>query len=177
MITDELRKWTPQINGYKLLRPCDEKELAAIADRIDAKHERLMQEQPCTIDMVPITDENMERHGWVRLPVDADGVPIHVGDELTWLDEEVSHKVTCITLESDGGWWVFASGYGKRPDKLRHYHKPTVEDVLREMHEKLDEVTALYVGEAIDSDERDHDEARIFAEYAARLREMLRGDA
>ena len=34
---------------------------------------------------------------------------------------------------------------------------------------KLDEVTALYVGEAIDSDERDRDEARIFAEYAKRL--------
>lgn len=53
--------------------------------------------------------------------------------------------------------------------------KPTVEDVLREMHAELDEVTALYVGEAIDSDERDRDEARIFAEYAKRL--TLAGDA
>ena len=46
---------------------------------------------------------------------------------------------------------------------------------LRDMHAKLDEVTALYVGEAIDSDERDSDEARIFAEYAAKL--MLKEDA
>lgn len=53
--------------------------------------------------------------------------------------------------------------------------KPTIEDVLRDMHAKLDEVTALYVGEAINSDERDSDEARIFAEYAAKL--QLRGDA
>ena len=39
-ITDELREFSPGIHGYKLLRPCDEKELRAIADRIDAEHEK-----------------------------------------------------------------------------------------------------------------------------------------
>jgi len=38
-ITDELREFTPEIEGYKLMRPRDEKELLSIADRIDKAHE------------------------------------------------------------------------------------------------------------------------------------------
>ena len=59
-ITDELREYaSTRISPNKGL-------LLAIADRIDAEHERLMQEQPFTIDMVPMTDERMAE-GWQRV--------------------------------------------------------------------------------------------------------------
>ena len=81
------------------------------------------------------------------------------------------------TRFNDSNWFVlvdFGEGKSARfvwvlPKSLTHYHVPTVEDLLRDMHAKLNEVTALYVGEAIDSDERDSDETRIFAEYATKL--------
>lgn len=52
---------------------------------------------------------------------------------------------------------------------------PTVEDVLREFADKMNENMGMYTGEAIDADEwRDADRQTI-AEYAAKLR--LAGDA
>ena len=110
----------------------------------------------------------------VELPKDADGEVWRTGDEL--LDDGMVCEVVGIGPNrlyyyvdaTDTVEWTQA-------DSRRHHHAPTVEDVLREMHAELDEVTALYVGEAIDSDERDRDEARIFAEYAKRL--TLAGDA
>lgn len=126
-ITDELRKWVRDGKG----------SLLAIADRIDAEHERLMQEQPFTIDMVPITDENMAEHGWVRLPVDADGEYIHIGDEMCgygWPNggvycRAIVNEVTILVGPQDGayrGWLMWAT------NECRHHHAPTVEDVLRE---------------------------------------------
>ena len=125
-------------------------------------------------------EDAMAEHGWVRLPKDADGVPIRVGDELAGYGYP-NGGAYCKAIVGEWGIlageqecnyqrWLLWSAYD-----VRHHHAPTVEDVLRDMHAKLDEVTALYVGEAIDSDERDSDEARIFAEYAAKL--QLRGDA
>lgn len=137
------------------------RKLFSIADRIDAAHKR-------AIGHVDDRDtETMEENGWVKLPVDANGEIIRVGDDMETLSvwhEGMHSRVEWISLTADG-WEVD----GELPTSMRHYRKPTIEDVLREMHEKLDEVTALYVGEAIDSNERDRDEARIFAEYAERL--------
>lgn len=47
-----------------------------LLDEIDAEHEKELAEQyaSLTVDMEPMTDENMAKHGWVRLPKDADGV-------------------------------------------------------------------------------------------------------
>ena len=76
------------------------------------------------------TDEAMAELGWVRLPKDADGEYIHVGDEMETLISpfEGEHcAVEYLTLLADG-WEVD----GEPPTSMRHYHKPTVEDVLRE---------------------------------------------
>ena len=161
-------------------------------DAIDAIHAGLERENAelrrqldsLMYECRPMTDENMAEHGWVRLPVDADGVPIHIGE---LVDERLpfggyAAPAPIDTMElyrgaSGYGWMVKLDAENRAlisPKLLRHHHEPTVEDVLREMHAELDEVTALYVGEAIDSDERDRDEARIFAEYAKRL--TLAGD-
>ena len=85
-----------------------------------------------TIDAKPMTDENMAESGWVRLPVDADGEPIHVGDVM---DEG---KVAKVVL-TDEHWEPSVYVY-KLPNvqheyfcsEVTHHHAPTVEDVLRE---------------------------------------------
>ena len=177
-ITDELRAWWVRDGKESLL---------AIADRIDVEHDREMIEIrtrgwsngydegfASADDWLADHEDAMAEHGWVRLPVDADGETIHVGDVL----DGYGKTIEVVELRHGRSGWVLISrdgnGYADCA-AFAHHHAPTVEDVLREMHAELDEVTALYVGEAIDSDERDRDEARIFAEYAKRL--TLAGDA
>ena len=165
-ITDELRRFiTDPLLGYASQSQHIER-LTAIADRIDAEHHAAIRE------LNNLADAS------VLLPVDADGEIIHVGDMME-RGEARGHVIALMLSEYPKKWgrglhWGVQLEGEQAPTALdayfRHYHKPTVEDVLRDMHAKLDEVTALYVGEAIDSDERDRDVARIFAEYTSKLR-------
>lgn len=50
-----------------------------LADRIDERHGRALADAELCVSP---TEAQMEELGWVKLPVDADGVPIHVGDEV-----------------------------------------------------------------------------------------------
>jgi len=72
-------------------------------------------------------EDEMAKHGWIRLPKDTDNVPWNVGDR-----DEDGNDVIALKLASDG-WYVMTVGvWPYRPERHRHYHKPTVEDVLRE---------------------------------------------
>lgn len=164
-ITDELRE-------YLLCNPpANYADFSAIAGRIDAEHERALSEQfeSLTVDMEPMTDEDMAEHGWMRLPKDADGVPIHVGDTVTCARSV--WEVTGLRLTSLG-WGVCCTifndhdGSGTNvypPRDLRHYHAPTIEDVLRDFAYCCEEGAT----------EQDIDE--IITEYAAKLR-LAEGD-
>ena len=175
-ITDKLRHYiegAEQLYGRKC--PC----LTAVADRIDEAHDRAIA-SVMNDALYHANDKDMAELGWVRLPKGADSEYIHVGDELRDEWNELNRgEVEWLMLDCHGWWLKFKNNcerfYLHEFHEWHHHHAPTVEDVLRDMHAKLNEVIALYVGEAIDSDERDSDEARIFAEYAAKLR--LRGDA
>jgi hypothetical protein len=151
-ITDELRDYTKRF----LSQWCwDKYKLTEIADRIDAEHERGMSD--AELSAAP-TEAQLSELGYVELPKDADGEPIHVGDVMEWLDEPgVTRTVTSIQLSEDG-WWVYINGTGRRPDKYRHYHAPTVEDVLTEMVAKI-----------IERGELTNGAAQTIAEYAKRL--------
>lgn len=76
-ITDELREWT-RTNTVN----CSDNRIAlvGIAERIDAEHKRMYAD--LTVGMEPMTEESMAEHGWVKLPKDADGVTIRIGDIL-----------------------------------------------------------------------------------------------
>jgi hypothetical protein len=150
-----------------------------ICDAIDAVHAGLERENAELRERVAALDNQADsmHDGWVRLPLDRDGEPIRIGDVMeNIVCPSVHREVTGVGVECFYGWDDGNGRYSQFDvNCYRHHRAPTVEDVLREMHAELDEVTALYVGEAIDSDERDRDEARIFAEYAKRL--TLAGDA
>ena len=133
-ITDELRSWAAGakpavINGCDIyVGPMTSGcmgALTAIADRIDAEHQKAIRE------LNNLADAS------VLLPVDADGEYIHVGDvmdsRVDYLFDGKPFTVRALVLCGDG-WEVADGRFGNRyePDSLRHHHATTVEDVLRE---------------------------------------------
>ena len=109
--------------------------------------------------------EDMERHGWYRA-LDADGEVIHAYDELFSGDGESCGRVTAIGVgERKGLVWVLKEGKsvsnGVGTLFMHHHRQPTVEDVLCQLID------------AVDDDRYGQD--KIIAEFAPRLR--LAGDA
>ena len=154
-ITEELRAWASTEVPYKYGQ-----ELLAIADRIDMAHKH-------AIGYVDDRDpETMAENGWVKLPVDADGVPIRVGDVMeNVVNPSIHRRVAGVGAECFYAW---EDGFGRYSQfdapNYRHHHEPTVEDVLREF-------LCVFMGKR----EFDGDAAEAISEYAAKLR--LVGDA
>lgn len=144
-ITDELRKW---VHDYVV----NTDEILAIANRIDAAFEA------------------REHHGWIKLPVDANGVPIRVGDILDppdGCDDYEPLQVMRLTYDGYEDEWFFdgeAIGFcgmvGEHMDVAgwtHHHHATVVEDVLVELLNEYREGECTLT------------EARL-TEYAAKLR-------
>ena len=197
-ITDELRKW-----GYGFCGDTHD-VVTAIADRIDAEHEKAMIRagqllddaekerdynyanwQECkqkvlqgniTFDELEHENESLkakldrERGEWdfwesthVELPKDADGECIHIGDVMVYAYADNAKPMEVMALVPPA---VFITEEGQLyADMCRHYHAPTVEDVLREF---ANEVYA-------DADNEIRDRDFLCAKYAKRL--SLAGDA
>lgn len=107
-----------------------------------------------------IEQEVSERY--MELPLDADGVPIRVGDVMEFSAFEIEKPVTRMV---DGiGQGVFFAWCGERgyqqheAKRYRHHHEPTVEDVLWDMLDSLDLDPTSHV-----------DTGAVVAEYAQRL--------
>lgn len=165
-ITDELREW---MFDHTVNCSDDRIALVAIADRIDAEHEsKVSYWQDASYkdgydegfasadDYFTDKRETLKEHGWVKLPVDADGVPIHVGDRLTDSAEFKSEGVVESLMLEPTGWSVhFGAGWAdERIHDWHHHYPPTVEDVLEEFAQ-------MYIA--------CNDKGTI-AEYAAKLR-------
>lgn len=162
-ITDELRKW-----GYGFCGDTHD-VVTAIADRIDAEHEAMLADVRKTV-----------YQGLIELPKDADGEYIHIGDMMEGVDKydslkEVMGEVTTISFDatfdpddsrsvgirvwSDDRRSYHTAYLDPRASVYRHYHAPTVEDVLTEMFAK-----------AIERGELTNGAAQTIAEYATKLR-------
>lgn len=76
-------------------------------------------------------DKGMGELGWVRLPVDADGKVIRIGDKLDGYGETT--VVKRLTLGDDGWSMTCENGLWFDFAAFTHHHEPTVEDVLREL--------------------------------------------
>ena len=165
-ITDELRGLAiDPLLGYASQKVHAE-AIIAIADRIDAVHEKAMSRagqllddaekerdynyanwQDCkqkvlqhniTIDELDAKIESLEDElsRCIKMPKDAYDEPIHIGDVLQWPEDGDTFEV--IGIGKDGVLFYFDHDTeGETVDwtasqNKRHYHAPTVEDVLRE---------------------------------------------
>lgn len=174
-ITDELREYADKLNesaarksehGFSFVPM----RLECIADSIDMQHERALTEQfdSLTVDMKPMTDENMAEGGWMKLPMDADGKVIRICDKLT-CDYHDDKTFTVLGFgapngHGDGEQGVFTYEGAEycwfNADCLHHVERPTVEDTLRKLvHEVTPDVEW---------------EDELFADYADRIREAVK---
>ena len=100
-------------------------------------------------------------------PVDADGVPIRIGDRVDVTENVRGLTVigigTSSTDDSDMGVFVRDDdGYTWFNARfLHHYHKPTIEDMLREFALEWSDVD---------------DDSNLVAEYADRLKELIQDE-
>ena len=128
-ITDELREWANGNSlraGMSLRVACN--QALAIADRIEAEHQKAIRE------LNNLADNS------VLLPVDADGVPIRVGDHLCssfYEDGTVSgielmqsrnEQVWAIAVTPDG--WDVASWHN--PESYSHHQPDTWERIIKD---------------------------------------------
>lgn len=174
-ITDELREY---VRHYSVAGSSKDKTLTAIADRIDAAHrsalEKLAAQLDETSDMrefcgrleeAATNREDVTLWGidYIPLPVDADGVPIRVGDVMEFSAFDLEHPVT-RTVDGLGQdiffAWCGERGYQQHDVKRYRHHPPTVEDVLREFADRVCNSGHQWGLDAADT----------IAEFAAKLR-------
>ena len=94
----------------------------------------------------------------VALPLDADGLPIDLGDEVYPVDDTPEHHapVEFMTLDEDG-WKVDDC----KPSELRHWEAPTVDALLMQfVVDAADTASVTEMGALVD-------------DYADRIREAV----
>ena len=161
-ITDELREYARIHQPYKseLYNAQCADEITAIADRIDVEHERRMVERADRYSELRAKMNNC----YIELPKDADGECIHVGDVMEWVRYKDGDPTIVRTVSGIGNGVFFAwsdeqGRYAQyKADAYRHYHAPTVEDVLEEF------------GIDWEHESDCEDRAALLKEYAAKLR-------
>lgn len=140
-ITDELRAYAKDYELY-----INHHQLLEIADRIDVEHQKECDaawDNGYEADYGGIENwliehpQVMEWHGLTRLPKDANGIPVRIGDVMEWPDHFTADVIgigynTFFYVEdgADTAQWAFANN-------KTHHKEPTVEDLLREFADKI----------------------------------------
>lgn len=159
-----------------------DEHVLAIADRIDAEHDKALNIVDDAYDAgynvgydvgfayaddwCAQHEDAMAEHGWYRA-VDMYEKPVLIGDMMQGMRAGGGWcgPFEVVRIDFNGHDWVAYEDAktGHLLSKCRHYHAPTVEDVLREFFSRY-----------VTTKPKDEDDA-IIAEYAAKLR--LVGDA
>lgn len=103
-------------------------ELRALCDGIDAIHYSLEKENERLRDVSKRGDD------WIKLPIDADGVPVRVGDAVEWRDHSGKwYEQTRVVAITDDGCYLYDSGlfHVNRSD-LRHHKPDTWENIIED---------------------------------------------
>ena len=128
------------------MRFVDENELQRIADEIEAEWQ----------DSYDAMCLEIER-GYMKLPVDADGVPIHIGDKIRWADKGPFE--VCGVNEDYA--WFYGSDKAASANVCHHAKPRTLEDVLDDYAKDV-----YKHGRDVNDVEK----------YAAEIRELMGGD-
>lgn len=124
----------------------------------------------CNAAADEIEAEIAERY--IELPVDADGVPIRIGDLVTHPFFEGSREVRSLTKEQRNPYWHLGVDGGKvTAHTCRHAKLRTIEDVL---HDFAKDVLSMNRNRFAESPDEIH--IPDGAKYADELREMMGGD-
>ena len=160
-IADELREVVQKNMNAKLYVVAKAPVLLDIADRIDERHENEVADTRNDA-LYHANDKDMTALGWVKLPKDADGVFIQVGDMLA---DGLGRIVPVAALELDDDCWAIVTDDGhayRNPDTFTH-HKLTLEDLLMEFGDKV----------CISGHQWGLDAEDTVGEFAARIRQMM----
>lgn len=169
-ITDELRKWA-QVIGVT-----QDSKIWELADNIDAAHRAALEKLAAQLDETSGMREFCERLDraannredvtiwgvdYTPLPLDADGVPIHIGDVMeNIVCPSVHREATGVGVECFYGWDEDNARYSQFGAVCyRHHHASTVEDVLDE-----------FANAVLGCDNTEESVQRVIAEFAAKLR-------
>ena len=161
-VTDELREWAkdntlqdmvlttypPQHAVHGVLET-----LLRIADRIDAEHQKAV----TAAHSNGITEYgSMVAREYVKLPVDADGVPVRVGDVVEFCGFDVD-RPTVRTVDGVGADGVFFAWCGERgyqqheAIRYRHHQPDTWERIIEDaIHAGAAEVNNAVRGNLVD---------------------------
>lgn len=172
-IADELRKVARGNANKELYVVVEADRLFDIANRIDEAHKQRMRKKytegyndgydgsfASADDWDDDHADALAEHGWVKLPVDADGETIHIGDVM-----DTEHFGT-VEVEGFVHNSIAFYNYSCQPAYLcttpvslcRHHHESTIADVLREFSDEV---------------RRCCDTEDTINEYADRIREVL----
>jgi len=130
-ITTELRE--SMVDDARGLLYIGETALANLCDAIDAVHANLEAEnESLRRELDRVLGEQEDRDGLVRLPVDADGVPVRLDDVMEWPDHtDDPFEVigigngTLYYVEGDVIQWT-------RAETKRHYTPDTWERIIED---------------------------------------------
>ena len=158
-ITNELRAWASQWwrvhlsdDGSMTISSIDtddptptvESIILAMANRIDFMHAHEM--TMARWEAIQYLESNVSGQ-YTKLPVDADGVPIRVGDTVAIFDHKDAHAVETIELTSRG-WFVHAGEHTCIPINLHHVQTDSWESIIHDAMKgmELDGVPKTYDG-------------------------------
>lgn len=122
-ITQKVREYATLLHGEDW---AGRAHLDEMCDNIDAIHRSLEQENE------RLRDASERGDDWIKLPLDADGVPIRVGDVVEWRDHSGKwHEQTRVVAITDDGCYLYDSGlfHVNRAD-IRHIKPDTWESIL-----------------------------------------------
>lgn len=114
---------------------------------------------------------DMIEQQYLKLPLDADGVPISPGDYMALGDSR--GEVIALTYTpgnsmpwemqlEDGEWYI--------TQFTRHIKPDTVESLLEDFAQKMNENIGMYTAEVIESDELERLDEKTIAKYAEKIK-------
>lgn len=118
-LSDEIRELIDDEDLY----PRQIAELRRIADRIDAEHEAMLVDARKTV-----------YQGYIELPKDADGVPIHVGDTVYGCRSGMKMAISELRMTAHG--WSISTSSGYLTDaKVTHTRPDSLESIARDLED------------------------------------------